>query len=132
MLTSRIRIATSLEADSELTLPRHEHKCAEKACDDGPGRTTKQHAGGWRMATQRLAIPTRDGEQRVEHLEDLHIFWQTLHVVDHWREVQPDTDEVRQEACDVAEVDLQGAKDHGKPEPERQSLGHHGDGPQHV
>src|SRR5665811_1108701 len=98
---------------------------------DRPGRTAKQHAGGWRMTTQRLAIPTREGEQRIEHLEGLHIFWQALYVVDHWREIQPDTDEVRQEACDVAEVDLQGAKDHGKPEPERQSLGHHGDGPQH-
>src|SRR5680860_1429756 len=100
------------EADSELTLPGDEEQRAENKRPRGPDHSGYPDTEGGNIAADQEVGPSaQHAEQRVEVHERLELGGYVLGVPDHRREVQPDPQEVGQEARGVSEVDLQGGED---------------------
>src|SRR3954447_13029785 len=105
-----------LETDSELTLPRHEEQGTGDEQDHAPGQAEQHVPRGRRLTLVEHVAPC--GQQRADRVDleqRLVAVRHLLRVVEDRRRVQPDPQDVGQEALDVAEVDLQRSHEHREP-----------------
>src|SRR4051794_4444036 len=98
----------------KLTLPRDEEQDADDERDRRPGHRQCEPARRRRLASEEHVAPrAQDRRQRVQVRDDLEALRDVLDVVEHRRRVEPDAQQVRQEARDVAEVDGGGGDERG-------------------